>query len=541
MTPLDLYARVEARLDPLDDADRAAEAAVRAGLDPRAEARPDRLPLLRLRALLQGPIGAELVPRAEGGRLVWDRALRICGRLAAADLDLTLCLGGVVLASLPVIVAGDAAQRARFFGSVRAGGLAGLGLSEWDRGSDLLHNDTVATPLPDGGWRLDGHKRPCNNGSVGHHVVVLARTGAADDAFGATLFLLTRGAPGLLPDAPLDWVGCPQMDLSGVRLEGVVARPEDVLGKPGEGFLHTRRTLEITRSGVAAMSLGAHGAAFAHAWSHARERHLYGAPIQQLGGVRALLTDTFTRLALAIATGRRAARAAGRSGVAARDLTSAAKLICPDLLEASVHAAGVVLGARSLTRAPGLAALRRDAPIFGIFDGSSQLQLDELWRYARRWSDAEIDPRAARAALRAPIDDFDPWAEDAGGALTAASPIALLAAHAADRPALAPFAALAHQVAAAARTAPPQPLRFAVSEAAAWCHAIAALADAADAAGDPLLDAALTQAAALLGPRAAAVAARVGADPAPLVRLAAGYDAAVDTTWEGLTTDLDLC
>ncbi len=218
MNPLDLYARVEARLDPLDDADRAADAALRAGLDAHPAQRPDRLPVLALRALLQGPVGAELVPPAEGGRLVWDRALRVCGRLAAADLDLTLCLGGVVLASLPVIVAGDAAQRARFFSAVRDGGLAGLGLSEWDRGSDLLQNDTVATPLGDGRWRLDGHKRPCNNGSVGRHVVVLARTGDADDAFGATMFLLTRGTPGLMPDAPLDWVGCPQMDLSGVRL-----------------------------------------------------------------------------------------------------------------------------------------------------------------------------------------------------------------------------------------------------------------------------------------------------------------------------------
>ncbi|MCB9537902.1 MAG: acyl-CoA dehydrogenase [Myxococcales bacterium] len=481
MNPLDLYARVEARLDPLDDADRAAEAALRGGLDAHAAERPDRLPVLALRALLQGPVGAELVPPAEGGRLVWDRALRICGRLAAADLDLTLCLGGVVLAALPVVVAGDPAQRARFFAGVRDGGLAGLGLSEWDRGSDLLQNDTVATPLAGGRWRIDGHKRPCNNGSVGRHVVVLARTGDAEDAFGATLFLLTRGTPGLLPDAPLDWVGCPQMDLSGIRLEGVEVGSEAVLGKPGEGFVHARRTLEITRSGVAAMSLGAHGAALALAAQHARERRLYGAPIATLGGVRALLTDTFTRLALAVATGRRAARAAGRFGVAARDLTSAAKLVCPDLLEASVHAAGVVLGARSLTRAPGLAALRRDAPIFGIFDGSSQLQLDELWRYARRWPEAAVDPRAARAALRAPVDDFDPWAEDTDGVLTAASPSALLATLSAGRPPLAPFAALARQATAAARAAPPQPLRFAVSEAAAWCHALAALADAADA------------------------------------------------------------
>ncbi len=373
------YDRLEREIDPPCDADRPAIEAFSA-----APARTEEgFPEATLTAVLRGEVGRLMTPAAVGGSLEWHRLMRTCARFAEADLELTLCLGGVMLGALPVVLAGDEAQQRRFFDDVRDGGLAGLGLSEWERGSDLLACDTVARPRK-GGFVLDGHKRPTNNGTRGRNLVVLARTGEPGDPFGATAFLLRRPQVGLSGDAPLDWVGNPVRDLSGIVLEGVEVGPEAVLGQVGEGFTLTRRVLETSRSGVACMSVGAHAAAFDLALGHARSRKLYGAPITELPGVRALISRSFGRLQVAIALARRAAR--GMSGGGARDWSCAAKLLCPALLEESVHECGIVLGTRSLTRESPFWKLRRDAPILGIFDGSSQLMLDEMWRYARAWT-----------------------------------------------------------------------------------------------------------------------------------------------------------
>ena len=401
----------------------------------------------------------------------------------------TLCLGGVVLSSLPVILAGSPAQRASFFADLRAGHVSGLGLSEWRHGSDLLHNETVAEPVDEHGhpcaadaashFRLRGIKRPINNASRGMNLVVLARTGAADDAFGSTLFLLRRGLEGLASAQPVDWMGYPGMDLNSIVLDDVVVPRSACLGKVGEGFVHTRATLAVSRSGVAAMAVGASAAAFAEALAHARDRQLYGASIDSLGGVRRLLARSFSRVCVAAALSRQAAHAASWAPRSARGLTCASKYLCPQLLEDNIRDCGTVLGARSLTGDRGFTRLRRDAPILAIFDGSSQLQLDELWRSVSTWSG---DDRAAEAYARcreaAPMDLGDNGADDRVAGWT---PLAILSAVANDVPWLRPFAECSRVLAEASRNARAwsQGKRFLLSEAAATLAGMAALAEAA--------------------------------------------------------------
>ena len=474
--PLRVAAALDAALDPPEPGEAATlaalEAFVRETLPP---ARTDALeaagafPEAELEALLRGPLGRALVPADQGGDLDWGTLMRVCARLAAHDLGFTLCLGGVVLGSLPVLVAGDATQRADFFGAVRAGGLAGLGLSEWAHGSDLLAGETLANPLDAGGnptdakaaatFRLRGLKRPINNASRAARLVVLARTGEAGDPFGASLFLVPRGTPGLRAGGPVPWSGYPGLDLDTVRLEDAPLPASALLGAPGDGFALPRRTLEISRSGVACMALGAHAATFAHGLAHARARRLYGAPIAELDAVRQLLADVFARLQLAWALGRLAARATARAALAARAWTCAAKLLAPRLLEDSIRDVGTLLGARSLFRPHPFHRLRRDAPVLAIFDGSSPLQQDELWRHALAWKDGSPPPLHHGGP-------FDAWAED--DAVRAMAPPGMLAG---------PWKAAADAVRSRARESrrAPQDVRFRLSEAAAWLHGLAAL------------------------------------------------------------------
>ncbi len=452
---MDLVAALESKLDPITEPESKTMAAwdayLAAALPPERAAAIERegeFPHAELDALLKGPTGEAFVPHAEGGTLSWSTLMRICSRLAERQLGVVLCLGGVVLGELPFLVAGNAQQRATFMASLRQGGLAGLALSEWDHGSDLLGNDTVATESDDG-WRLSGRKRPINNASVATHLAVLARTGEPNDPFGATLFHVQRPTPGLSAEGPVDWRGFPGMDLDGVVLDGAAGEP---LGGVGKGFALARRVLEISRGGVACMANGAHASAVGLAETHVRGRALYGSPIAALEPIRVLRARLRTRLLAALALGRVAARTTQRAAVSARQWTCAAKLLCPELLERSIHDAGTVLGARSLMGP--FAALRRDAPILAIFDGSSQLQKDELWRHAATWRPALEEP--------SPVGIFDPWREDPE--VTALCPLSLGV----------PGAAEVHEAARGAR-GESVAVRFAISEAAASLYALAAL------------------------------------------------------------------
>ena len=525
-----LWSELERAVDPPSAEEQSVLEALDAHLDrtlppgrgPELE-RAGEFPDEAMRAFASEGFVRHLVPAKEGGSLDWSFAMRIGTRLAAHDVDFALCLGGAVLGGMPLLVVGNDAQRARYFGELLRGEMGALALSEWAHGSDLLSIDARAEPRDREGmacaakdavsYRLFGEKAPVNNASRGAYVVVLARTGAIGDPFGASLFLVEQGAPGVSALPRFETIGFRSMDLSGLALQAAEVSRAMLLGNPGEGFTYARRSLEVSRSGVAAMSLGAHCQTLALALEHARTRVLYGKPIASLEAVQAILGRVYARLVESAALVRRAVRSAARWPSSARAWTAAAKLVAPALLEESVHDAGTLLGARSLLENLPLARLRRTAPVFAIFDGSSQLQLDELWRYAARWPlEATMDEAEAReriAEIRKPAPcPFDASTEDRDGILDRTSPPLLLRALAPALPGLdldvlADSARLIARAAREGRTLG-QSLRFRVSAAAASLYALSALVESTAAAGSaPALRSALAVRLAEFAPRLA--------------------------------------
>jgi alkylation response protein AidB-like acyl-CoA dehydrogenase len=457
-------------------------------------------PDAELRAFARRGFMHPFVPDAHGGRFDWSLGQRLALRVAAHDLDSALCLGGTVLATTPMLVAATEAQAGPFFRAILDGEMAAFALSEWAHGSDLASNEARAV-LDADAFVLRGAKAPTNNGTRGAFVVALLRTSDDPSPFGHTLFLLARPLERLLPHERFASMGHRSMDLSGIILDGARVPREAIVGRLGEGFIHARRALEISRSGVSTMAAGVATAAVAHGLRHARQRVLYGAPIVELDAVRALLGRIAARALEAAAATRRTARAVARAAMSARSWTSLAKLLIPRLAEECVQDAGTILGSRSLMEDLPFARLRRAAPVLAIFDGSSQLQLDESWRAVGGWTS---DPVDAWDHLRAPAP-FDAHGED-DGTIARANPAAVLAMAAArlDDAGVRVLACGAMELVDIARVlrGAPQSVRFRVSDAAARLFGVASLAEAAIRGGD-LAKAAMSVRGAELGPRLA--------------------------------------
>ncbi len=335
--------------------------------------------------------------------------------LAAADGTLAITVGVSALALLPVHLDGSAQLQRRVFARVAHGERGAMLLTEWDHGSDLLANETRAH-ASEGGFRIEGRKSFINGGSRHELLTVLARTRdramqTAEDRRAAlgdhTLFWTPRDAS-VVTVARHPTLPTRGADISQVELRGTTVGADAIIGARGDGFAVVRRTLAISRGGIAALAAGAVATATAQARAYAQTREVYGAPILHLDAIADHVAELAELDAECSAIALRATAFANAYGVDAAPQTAAAKLVAPRIAEHATDLARRVLGSRALLEDHDLARLIRDVPLYGIFDGTQHVMLEELGfgldRLARgrRLDDADPLLRAHAAWTTAP-------------------------------------------------------------------------------------------------------------------------------------------
>lgn len=314
---------------------------------------------------------------------------------AQASGSLAVTVGVTGLALLPIYLAGSDEQRARVRERVRGGARAAMLLSEWPHGSDLGASETTAEPgrldrgrFDAGGapthYRISGEKQLINLGGRAELLMTLARTGAARAGglagAGLSLFLIERDAT---VEVPPRWrtLPVPAADIGGARFRATVVPASARVGEEGDGFRLVQGALTLSRGGIAAFASGTATRACGLAFGHARERSLYGRPIAHLAGV----ADNLARMAAldlaANCLSLTAASAANALGQRAAHQTAVAKLVACDLAERAVGEGRAVVSARALLLELPYQQVVRDVVLYGIFDGTRHLMVDQVaWR-----------------------------------------------------------------------------------------------------------------------------------------------------------------
>lgn len=360
--------------------------------------------------------------------LATARAHELCALnalCAERDASLAITCGVNALALLPVLAGGSPEQRERVLARVAEGAFASLLLTEAEHGSNLLRIEASAEPgvLVGGAFRpLAGDEEPTHyrlrgekhfiNGAREHELLVaLLRTRpAAQDASplrargDLSVFWLERDAS-VVPLRRWRTLPARAADISGLRFEGTLVPAAQRLGPEGSGFGLIRKTLTVSRGGIAALAAGIAARARGLAGSYAARRNLYGAPIRDLGAIaeHLLRLEVAERLAAAVAV--RASWAINAQGLGAAATTAIAKFAACELAEEAVDQGARVLGGRALLEELPYARLLRDVRLYGVFDGTRHVMLAELeGRLADevyRWMRAEggDDPLAASIAI----------------------------------------------------------------------------------------------------------------------------------------------
>jgi alkylation response protein AidB-like acyl-CoA dehydrogenase len=147
---------------------------------------------------------------------------------------------------------------------------------------------------PDGdGWRLDGVKRHVPFASAADRLVVLARTGDADEAI--DLFLVDPHAPGVMLTQQFGLASDTQYR---VALDGVSLRAEDRIGAApaGGGWATWDALMEDAVILAAAQAVGGARYALEITVQYAKDRHQFDKPLGAFQALAHNLADAVTRV-----------------------------------------------------------------------------------------------------------------------------------------------------------------------------------------------------------------------------------------------------
>jgi len=275
----------------------------------------------------------------------------------------------------PVIVFGSDEQKATWLPPLVASPvLCSFGLSEPGAGSDVAALKTTAVREGDE-YVLNGSKTFITNAGYARWTVVFAKTDPKGGHRGMSAFIVPMDTPGVTIEKHLDKMGQRSTDTSAFALQDVRVPAENRVGEEGDGFKIAMATLDFTRPGTAIGAVGVAQAAYEHAVAYAKERVTFDLPIAMHQGVSFMVADMATEIQAArLLTWQAAWMLDQGYGRDATLYSSFAKRFAADTAMKVTTDAVQVFGGYGYIKEYPVEKLMRDAKLFQIYEGTSQIQ-----------------------------------------------------------------------------------------------------------------------------------------------------------------------
>ncbi|MGH2537614.1 MAG: acyl-CoA dehydrogenase family protein [Candidatus Promineifilaceae bacterium] len=316
---------------------------------------------------------AASVPEAYGGLgLTMFEEVLVEEELAWGCTGINAALMINSLALLPVLLAGDERQKKTYCGRVVDGQMASYCATEPEAGSDVAGIQTTARKQGDV-YLLNGSKTFITGATVADFYTVFAYTDPAQRYNGMSCFVVEREAPGLRVGQPFAKMGQHASDTAEVVFEDVEVPAANLLGREGQGFLIAMQVFDRSRPGVSAAAVGLAQRALDESVRYAAERTTWGKPLWQHQAVGHMIAD----MAIAVEAARLLVwKSAWAVDAGERNTTAAAfaKAFAADTaMKVATDAVQVFGGYGYMAEYP-VEKLMRDAKIFQIYEGTSQIQ-----------------------------------------------------------------------------------------------------------------------------------------------------------------------
>lgn len=269
---------------------------------------------------------------------------------------------------------------------------ASIAITEPGAGSDAASVKTRATRDGDG-WRLTGHKHFISDGLFSDFFLVTAVTDPSAGPKGISMFMVDKALAGFTVGRDQPMMGLRGTSHVELFFDNVPLDAMSLLGGEGQGLKLALTTLGRVRlAQVGARAVGKATHVLKQTVAYASERRQFGQPIGQFQMVQQMLADSVIEINCARLLLHRAAFELdqGRDG---RDLIAMVKVNAAETLGRVVDRAVQIFGGMGFCKDLPIERYYRDARIYRIFDGASEIHRHTLARNTLRSGSAlfELD------------------------------------------------------------------------------------------------------------------------------------------------------
>jgi alkylation response protein AidB-like acyl-CoA dehydrogenase len=286
------------------------------------------------------------------------------------------------LGALPIEFGGTEAQKLKWLPPLAAGDKIGaFGLTEPDAGSDVPNLSTVAEKKGDR-YILNGNKQWISNAGRADIYTIFAITDKSKGPRGISCFVLEKGMKGLSFGKLENKLGIRASHTRAIIMEDVEVPEENLVGlHPNHGFIHALKTLNASRPAVAGAAVGIATGAYKEAAKYARERVQFGKSIINFQVVEHMLADMLVKIDAARLLAYRAARASSIGHPDMAKFSAIAKYYASEIAMQVATDAVQIHGGYGFTKDYPVEKMFRDAKILSIYEGTSQIQKNEIGTY----------------------------------------------------------------------------------------------------------------------------------------------------------------
>jgi alkylation response protein AidB-like acyl-CoA dehydrogenase len=272
-----------------------------------------------------------------------------------------------------ILKAGSEEHRTKYLPALARGEkICVIAQTEPGTGSDVARVQTTARPRGDG-YVLNGTKRFITAAMVCELAVVVATTDKTKGSAGVAVFLVEFGTPGFSRGSKEDVMGVRGLATGELVFEDCYVPASCLLATPGQGFKRAMASLDTGRIGIGAEAVGIAQAAMDEAIGYAKERQAFGQTLASFQAIQFMIADMSTQIEAARLLVRRAAYLKDQGRSCVRE-ASEAKLFASEMAARVTTDALQIHGAYGYSKEFTIERLYRDARVYQIWEGASQIQ-----------------------------------------------------------------------------------------------------------------------------------------------------------------------
>jgi acyl-CoA dehydrogenase len=287
------------------------------------------------------------------------------------------------LGAEPIVIGGNDEQKQRILTElINEFKLIAFATSEPTMGSDVAGMKCLAQKDGDE-YILNGTKFWITNGGYADYITVFATVDPEKEHKGIAAFIVDTKSEGVKLGKHIPKLGQRSSNTVSVGLKDVRIPKENVLAKPGRGFVLAMQTFAHTRPAIGAFACGCARSAMEYSIDYAQKRETFGRPIGNYQVIQEKIANMYKDIEAARLLTYKAAWE-GDQGIDNNLSSSIAKAFASDVAMNVTTEAVQIFGGYGYLRTYPVEKLFRDAKLYQIYEGTSEIQRIVISRFVMK-------------------------------------------------------------------------------------------------------------------------------------------------------------